>query len=171
MATRADFSTAEWRTVRNAPHWVMAAATTASGSGLLGTLKETIAPAGALVEALKGNNPLLRAICDQEEMRAAVEEVRQDAQSIDAGEMPAYLQQQAVGKSRAALAIVQARRGTDDAKAYAGFLMDLAQRVTRAASEGGILGFGGERVSEGERVFLSELTEALGWPGERTFAA
>ena len=70
-----------------------------------------------------------------------------------------------------ALAIVQARRGTDDAKAYAGFLMDLAQRVTRAASEGGILGFGGERVSEGERVFLSELTEALGWPGERTFAA
>ena len=49
--------------------------------------------------------------------------------------------------------------------------MDLTQRVTRAASEGGILGFGGERVSEGERVFLSELAEALGWPGERTFAA
>jgi len=34
--------------------------------------------------------------------------------------------------------------------------------VSRASTEGGFLGFGGERVSEGERQFLSRFDAELG---------
>jgi hypothetical protein len=49
--------------------------------------------------------------------------------------------------------------------------MNLANRVTSAAKEGGFMGFGGERISEGERVLLGELSQALGLPGDQTFQA
>ena len=38
----------------------------------------------------------------------------------------------------------------------------LARRVAEAAKEGSFLGFGGERVSEGERQMLAKLDGALG---------
>ena len=38
---------------------------------------------------------------------------------------------------------------------------EIAQKVAESSTEGGFLGFGGERVSEGERAFLSELKGAL----------
>lgn len=171
MTTPADFSADEWRTVRAAPHLVVIAAAAAGGSGLFGTLKEAIAPAGAMAEALKGDNELLKALCDKTEMKAALEEIREGAPSTDFHADQAHFHRRAVALSREALGWVQARGTPEDARAYAEFLMNLANRVTAAASEGGFLGFGGERVSEGERVLLGELAEALGLPGDQTFQA
>jgi len=171
MATKADFSQDEWRVLRDAPHLVVVASAAAGGSGLFGTLKEAIAPAGAMVEAIKGNNDLLRALCDKEEMKTAVDEIKEGAKSLDFKGVQSYFHQQAVARSREALGIVQAKGTPEDAKAYADFLMNLANRVTNAAKEGGFLGFGGERISEGERVLLGELSQALGLPGEQTFQA
>jgi hypothetical protein len=171
MATKTDFSLEEWRTLRDAPHLVVVASAAAGGSGLFGTLKEAIAPAGAMVEAIKGDNALLRNICDKEEMQAAVDEIKAGAKTTDFSEVQAYFHQQAVSQSRAALGIVKAKGTAEDAQAYAEFLMNLGKRVANAAKEGGFLGFGGERVSEGERVLLGELAEALGVPAEQTFTA
>ena len=173
MATKSDFTQDEWRTLRDAPHLVVVAAASAGGSGLFGTLKEAIAPAGAMVEAIKGNNDLLKALCDKEEMKAAVDEIKEGAKatSTDFKEVQSYFHQQAVNKSREALAIVKAKGTADDASAYADFLMNLGNRVANAAKEGDFLGFGGERVSEGERVLLGELGEALGVPVDQTFKA
>ena len=147
------------------------AAASAGASGLFGTLKEAIAPAGAMVEAIKGNNDLLKALCDKEEMKTAVEEIKEGAKATDFKEVQSYFHQQAVSKSREALAIVKAKGTADDASAYADFLMNLGNRVANAAKEGDFLGFGGERVSEGERVLLGELGEALGVPVDQTFKA
>ena len=173
MATKSDFTQDEWRTLRDAPHLVVVAAASAGGSGLFGTLKEAIAPAGAMVEAIKGNNDLLKALCDKEEMKAAVDEIKEGAKatSTDFKEVQSYFHQQAINKSREALAIVKAKGTADDASAYADFLMNLGNRVANAAKEGDFLGFGGERVSEGERVLLGELGEALGVPVDQTFKA
>jgi hypothetical protein len=38
----------------------------------------------------------------------------------------------------------------------------IAEKIANASKEGGFLGFGGERVSEGERVFIGKLNELLG---------
>jgi hypothetical protein len=37
----------------------------------------------------------------------------------------------------------------------------IAERIANASKEGGFLGFGGERVSEGERQFLDRLKGLL----------
>ena len=37
----------------------------------------------------------------------------------------------------------------------------VAEKVANAAKEGGFFGFGGERVSAGEKAFLDELNTAL----------
>lgn len=83
MTTQADFSADEWRAVRAAPHLVVIAAAAAGGSGLFGSLMEAIAPAGAMADAIKGDNELLKALCDKAEMKAALEEIREGAQATD----------------------------------------------------------------------------------------
>ena len=60
MATKTDFSTTEWETLRDAPHAVVLAVAAAGASGLFGSIKEAMAPTGTLVEALHGENQLLR---------------------------------------------------------------------------------------------------------------
>jgi hypothetical protein len=104
-------------------------------------------------------------------MKTAVDEIKESAKSLDFKEVQSYFHQQTVARSREALGIVQAKGTPEDARAYADFLMNLANRVTSAAKEGGFLGFGGERISEGERVLLGELSQALGLPGDQTFQA
>lgn len=171
MATQSDFSMDEWRVLRDAPQLVIVASAMAGASGLFGTLKEAIAPTRAIVEAIEGDNELLRALCDREEMKAAVSEIKDVAKTTDIKELQGYYHHQAINKSREAVSIVSARASAADAKAYAEFLMTLAQRVTEGASEGGFLGFGGERVSDGERVLLADLAEALGLASDRTLEA
>jgi hypothetical protein len=39
--------------------------------------------------------------------------------------------------------------------------MDIADRTANAAKEGSFLGFGGERVSEGERAVIKRISQAL----------
>ncbi|MCX5739681.1 MAG: hypothetical protein NTZ61_14540, partial [Proteobacteria bacterium] len=53
-------------------------------------------------------------------------------------------------------------KAATDLAAYQSFLKALGERVANAAKEGGFLGIGGERVSEGERQMLASLAEALG---------
>jgi len=171
MATKADFSANEWKILRDTPHLVVIAAAAAGGSGLFGTLKEAIAPAAAMVEAIQGNNELLRQLCDKHEMKSAVDEIREGAKTLDFREFQTYFNHQAITRSREALVILEGKETDENARAYADFLMNLAARVTSAAKEGGFLGFGGERISEGERIFMGELSQALGLPGEQTFQA
>jgi len=39
--------------------------------------------------------------------------------------------------------------------------MSVAENVAKAAKEGGFLGFGGERVSEGEKALFADLGRVL----------
>jgi hypothetical protein len=61
----------------------------------------------------------------------------------------------------AALSALQARGATADIEALKAFLKDAAEKVASASKEGGFLGFGGERISEGESAFLAKLDQAL----------
>ena len=81
MATKTDFSITEWETLRDAPHAVVLAVAAAGASGLFGSIKEAMAPTGTLVEALHGENQLLRQICDSEEIKASIESLKGMAKS------------------------------------------------------------------------------------------
>ena len=53
MAAKSDFTETEWEALRDAPHLVALSVAIAGGSGIIGSLKEAMAPAMALVEAAK----------------------------------------------------------------------------------------------------------------------
>ena len=107
MAKKADFSTQEWEVLRDAPHLVMLSVATAGASGLFGSLKEAFAPAKVIFEASKGNNELLRGICDREEMKAAQQSLRSSIKTNDLKTLRDQLQTAAADKARQATQILQ----------------------------------------------------------------
>ena len=163
MAPKTDFSAAEWETLRDAPHAVVLAVAAAGASGFFGSIKEAIAPAAPLAEALKGENQLLRQICDREEIKAAIESLKHLARSSgDFKDIQATIRKAAIDKAREGLDLLKHKGTPDDAAAFRDFLLKLGDKVANAAKEGAFLGFGGERVSAGERELLAELAQVLG---------
>jgi hypothetical protein len=162
MATKTDFSAAEWETLRDTPHVVVLAVAAAGGSGLFGSIKEAMAPAGILIEALQGENQLLRQICDKEEIKASIESLKEMANSSgDFKSIQAAFRKAASVKSRAALDLLKRKGTPEDVAAFRDFLLKLGEKVANAAKEGAFMGFGGERVSKEERTLLAELAQAL----------
>jgi hypothetical protein len=162
MATKADFTPQEWDILRDAPQIVMLAVATAGSSGPIGSIKEAFAPVGAIIEAAKGNDALLRAICDREELKAAQQSLRNSIKLAgDAKALREQLQNLAAEKAEAANAILKKKGSPEDLNAFRRLLMDIADRTASAAKEGSFLGFGGERVSEGERAVIKRLSQAL----------
>lgn len=64
------------------------------------------------------------------------------------------------------LAIMQANASVEETVEFKYWLYTIADQVTLAAKAGGILGFGGTRVSPAEAAFLDDLREALDIPDE-----
>lgn len=165
MSSKTDFTSEEWSTLRDAPQVVALAVAVSGASGIVGTLKEAFSSSVALVEGTKSESELIRSLCSREEISAGQHDLRaslpQGAGLDDARQKLAAL---AVEKARAAMEILR-RKGGADAEAYRGFVKGVGERVAQSAKEGGVLGFGGERVSEGERQMLASLDGALGGGG------
>lgn len=163
MATRTDFSAEQWQALRNAPQLVALATAAAGNSGLFGSLAEGMAMASTMVEAQHGDQPLLKELFAKEEVRAAHEQIKGTLKALsDRMAMNALLQQSATDATSAALAALAAKGATADAAAYRTLLTAIADKIANASSEGGFLGFGGERVSDGERQFLAQLNALVG---------
>jgi hypothetical protein len=162
MATKADFTAQEWEVLRDVPHLVMLSVATAGSSGPIGSIKEAFAPLGAIIEAAKGNDELLRGVCGREELKAAQQSLRSSIKTGgDAKALHDELQNAAAEKAAAANAILKQKGSPEDLKAFRQLLMDIADRTANAAKEGSFLGFGGERVSEGERAVIKRISQAL----------
>lgn len=165
MARKGDFAREEWEVLRTTPYLTALAVALAGGSGIFGSLKEAIAPAGAIIEAAKGDNGLLRDICQQEEMKAAQQSLKEMVKGKDIDTLRRQVRETSLAKTRTSLEILHAKGAKDDADAYRRFVTVIADRVARAAKEGGFLGFGGERVSENEKTLLADLSSAVGTVG------
>jgi hypothetical protein len=163
MATKADFTPEEWSVVRDAPYLTAMAMTVAGASGLVGTLKEAVAASSSLVEGMRSDSELVRSVCTRDEMQAAQASVRsmtEPMKGADLATVKSKVQSLATEKVHAAIGLLS-RKGAQDVAGYGIFVKGIGQRVAEAASEGGFLGFGGERVSEGERQMLAALERAL----------
>ena len=161
MATKSDFTDREWEALRDAPHLVAFAVATAGASGPIGTIKEAFAPVGAIIEAAKGKNQLLRSICDTAELKAAQQSLRTSFKFTDAKALRDDLQTRAADKAREATAALHQKGSPGDVDAFRTLLVDIADRTAKAAKEGGFLGFGGEWISEGESGVISRISKAM----------
>ena len=162
MATRADFSPEQWQALRNAPQLVALATAAAGNSGLLGSLSEGMAMASTIAETLRGEQPLLKELFAREEMQAAQDQIKALLKSVtDRAALGSHLQQAATDAVSAALAALAAKGASADAEAFRTLLTAIGEKVANASKEGGFLGFGGERVSDGERQFLARLQSVV----------
>ena len=164
MATKADFTQDEWATVRDTPYLAAMAVTVAGASGLVGTLKEAFAATSSLVEGMRSQSELVRLLSGKEEIQAAQERIRSlmhPEPGTDLAALKAKLESLVSERARQAVVVLSKKGSSQDVAAYRDFVKGVGERVAEAAKEGSFLGFGGERVSEGERTMLATLDRAL----------
>lgn len=163
MTRRQVFSSGEWRALRNAPQLVAIATAAAGNSGFFGSLSEGMSAASAFAAARRGSNELIKELFDGDEIRAAHGDIREILAAVkEVSAFAMQLQDAAIAAARKALAALGAHQATADLEDYRKMLAWLAEEVANASREGGFLGFGGVRVSEGEQQFLNKLYAVVG---------
>jgi len=160
MITKNDFAAADWSTLRDTPYLV-GLATLSAGSSGLGTIKESVAIAQGIAENQASNFPIIRDLTSGAEMEAAQGSLR-GLLGVNQG-MPSTdnLQRIALEKVRTSVSLLTSKATAEEVDDYRRLLYGLAEKVANAAREGGILGFGGTQVSEGEQAFLDDLRNTL----------
>jgi hypothetical protein len=161
MSIRDNFSAEEWEKVLSGTTSGAAAVVAASPSGITGLVAEGTAASKTLRELAQASpSPLIQAIRESLEAPRTEPAQRQRFRSVQEARS-AMLE-----RVRQALWLVDTKASPEDAAAYRRYVLGVAEAVAAAATEGGFLGIGGEKVSQAERATLDELRTLLGLGGE-----
>lgn len=163
MAKQDSFTADEWALVRLAPSLVAGGISAADPAGIFASIREATAGAGAMMSALNaGDAPeLLKAMAADRSIpgipdpKSLLGEGTRDEQMVNFKK--AVLER--VGE---AVEVVAAKASPAEADSYRRMLVGIAERAASASTEGGFLGFGGVRVSDRERAFITEVGKAAG---------
>jgi len=165
MTTITDFTPEEQAQVSTATFNLGMAMAMSSGSGL-GTIKEAVKVAQATIagRAAFPNSTLIGSLISALETRVKenrdnVQEMLKPDPSVKSPEALANLALDGVGK---AVAAVTAKASAEETGEYKQWLMQIAQMVAGAATEGGFLGIGGQQFSDPEKAMLQRVATALG---------
>jgi hypothetical protein len=161
MLTKNDFLATDWTTFQEVPHLVGLAALVAGASGL-GTIKESVALAQGIMEGQSSEVPLIRDLSNRVTMQEAQRSVRDAVGALDAKASKDRLKGMALEGVAAMMSMLDEKGSAEEVSAVRQWLYQIAEKVAKSAKEGGVLGFGGTQVSEGEQAFLAELRTALG---------
>ena len=164
MASKQDFTPAEWTKLLESAMAAGAAVSAADPSGLWGTFQEFLANSGALDSSkLDPNaNELVRAVVVDFETEKGRSDVRNALhRRFDGATDPADCVQRSLDSRLGVSAILDAK-APSDAPAFKAWLCGIGRKVAEAAVEGGVLGFGGVRVSKAEAATLDDISRILG---------
>ncbi|MFD0978513.1 hypothetical protein [Tropicimonas aquimaris] len=165
MSYRELFAEAEWSGVVQGPMLAGFAVTAADPNGLIGAVQES----AAMANAFKAGSEAAAAGSLIAEVAAAYEtsEGRSLAlagpRELAKGRKPAEACAAAIARLAETAASLR-ETAPAEAPAFCDWLRDIAANVAEATSEGGFLGFGGEKVSEAERKTLADIDTALAPP-------
>jgi hypothetical protein len=150
MTTKADFNGKEWDQILQAPALAGLIVIAAQRGG---TIRETVQMAKAYNEARKehGGSDLLSEIVSRPPTV--------DARQFESAEQ---LRSEGLQRIRDAVALLEPKAEPGDVEVYKGFALTVAERAAEATKSGGVLGIGGERVSDAESAALDEIAAALG---------
>ena len=160
MAIKDNFDTADWARVVGAPMLAAIAVTAAEPGGLWGAVKESAASASGLLAGRKIDNPLVAAVVADFETSEGRDTARTALKAQVSGKKPAEIVDAAVTELASVAALVSAK-APSEAAGFKDWLKEIAAKVAEAGSEGGFLGFGGEKVSAAEKATLGRLDTAL----------
>ena len=158
MTGKGDFSDEEWNRLRRAPFVAGLALSIADPGGPIEMSHETIAT--------------LKAASTPPSREQLLVEVSQDVMSMInlkqnplAGFKPdssALAGTTVLDELSAVNDVVRAKATPEEADAFRRWLLDVARAAADSAKEGGFMGFGAVRVSEGEQTMLEQLRSTLG---------
>ncbi len=167
-----NYTEEELNLLANTPHIIGAAMAFAGNSGLFGTGKEMFVNAKAIMAGANDypDNVLIREILPhfQEDTMEAVDKMkkvrawgveRYKAKGVHSAEQ---FQTEAVEDCKAVTALLADKTSQKEADEYKQWALAIAEKVAMATTEGGFLGFGGERFSVNERELYNRIENALG---------
>jgi transcription antitermination factor NusG len=159
MTTKADYTEDEWQALRRAPMVAGFAVSLADPGGPIELTKESMAAMRA-AGAPPGDEELLVAVsqdalAEQQQRHNVLKELDLKAATV---------RQQVVDELRRVNGILADKATPEEAADFRQWLVQAAQDAAEAAKEGGFLGIGATRVSEGEKAMLAQLREILGVP-------
>lgn len=154
------FSDEEWGLLTGLPLAVLTAASAAESDGTRRTLAEGAAGLEAVSAGREGASPLVAAIAQEVVSRAGDPEAGEQLALATPDDPQAYLKD-VLDRAAAAAALLRAKVDEGEAGAYGHWLVGIAEQVVTAAPSGGVLGIGGDLVTEPERRFRDELAKVL----------
>ena len=162
MATKADFTPDEWKMILVSPMLAGMAVTIAEPSGIWGMMKEGMASGHSMLEAKSdpGASELAKALAADIETAEGRSVAHEGLKSELTGKSPAEIKQQVIASLTRVGQILDAKAPAE-AAAFKAWLKHVAETVADASSEGGILGFGGVKVTDAERGSIEEVAQAL----------
>jgi len=163
MATKDSFTPEEWTQLRLTPAMVASGISAADPSGMIATIKEAMAGAQGVAEALqKGAQLELFQALAADRSIPGIPDTRTLLGEGTRDEQLQSFKNKVLEQVSAASELVGRKASPDEADSYRRLLVDVATRAAEAAKEGGFLGFGGVRVSDKERAFMGEVSRAAG---------
>lgn len=178
MTTLTDFSPEDLAILNRTPTAVAMAAAYADRDGPLSMVKEMRAGLTAAREAAFAfpDNEVIQLLAASMQ---DVDEVTDDStpDPDQAGDLPSSedvveernprrAQEMSLELAAQSMAIMQANATLEEFVQFKHWLYAIAEQVALATKSGGILGFGGTQVGEGEQAYLTRLREVLDLPEE-----
>ncbi|MFL6045778.1 MAG: hypothetical protein ACJ72M_11735 [Propionibacteriaceae bacterium] len=158
MTAKTDFTDEEWTRVRRAPLVAGMAISLADPGGPIELAKETSASLKTATNPPSREQLLAEVALDIESMA----QQRQNPMSDFKPTQGSDPRQQILEELRAVSAIVSSKATAEEAAAFNNWILDSTQAAADAAKEGGFMGFGAERVSQGEKDMLEQVRTAIG---------
>ncbi len=160
MATKTDFTEQEWAAVTDAPQMAGIAVMVAGASGVIGSIQEAAAAAQIVFTGTTHTNDLIRRVSGKEEMQASQGRIRAAMGNFGDQDPSTWIHNETIATLQRANAILKAKAPSELAS-YREWVLAIADKVANAAKEGGFLGFGGVRVSEGEVKMIEAIKAVL----------
>jgi hypothetical protein len=159
MTTKADYTEEEWELLRKAPLIMAAAVIVSDLSGSLGIAREFMSMAQAVEETAQrheANELIASLVADLQTPQGEHAEETEDLTDISEARA------KTLAETREIAALLARKSPPAEADGFERWMLSIAQRVSEAAREGGVLGIGSKLVSEKETTMIAELSEALG---------
>ena len=154
------FTDAEWGLLVGLPQAVLTAASAATPDSARKTRTEGEAGLTEIADARASASPLVAAVAGAVVDLAGDPELGEDPPVIEPADPVGYARD-VLDRAGEAAALLTRKTSAADAETYKHWLVEIADTVVGAASTGGVLGIGGETVTETERAFRDQLAKVL----------
>ncbi|MET8835238.1 hypothetical protein ABZV78_15160 [Micromonospora sp. NPDC004540] len=154
------FSDEEWGLLVGLPQAVLTAAAAAESDGTRRTMAENAAGLETISAGRESASPLVAAVAGEVVSRVGDPEAGAELPVISPDDPQAKIED-VLSRAGQASALLARKVDEGQAGAYRHWLVEIAEQVVGAAATGGILGLGGDVVSDSERRFRDRLAHVL----------